>query len=59
MDITERKRIEQEILFVSEGGQRRIGQHLGNFVPASCRYSIMGDVLKRDLLSKRKPNRRP
>ena len=33
MDITERKRLEQEILVVSEGGQRRIGQHLDDFVP--------------------------
>jgi hypothetical protein len=42
MDITERKRLEQEILVVSEGGQRRIGRHLGNFVPASRTDPIVG-----------------
>jgi hypothetical protein len=55
MDITERKRLEQEILVVSEGGQRRIGRHLGNFVPASRRDPIMGDAI---FCPKRKPSRR-
>jgi hypothetical protein len=51
MDITERKRIEQEILFVSEGG--RTTSHwpaLGQLCASVSQDPILGDVLKRDLL---------
>ena len=56
IDITERKRLEQEILAVSEREQRRIGQDLhDDLCQRLAGIQLMGDVLQRDLLRKAKP----
>ena len=56
IDITERKRLEQEILAVSEREQRRIGQDLhDDLCQRLAGIQLMGDVLQRDLLAKAKP----
>ena len=55
-DITERKRLEQEILAVSEREQRRIGQDLhDDLCQRLAGIQLMADVLQRDLLHKAKP----
>jgi PAS domain S-box-containing protein len=55
-DITERKRLEEEILAVSEREQRRIGQDLhDDLCQRLAGIQLMGDVLQRDLLAKTKP----
>ena len=55
-DITERKRLEQEILAVSEREQRRIGQDLhDDLCQRLAGIQLMADVLQRDLLAKAKP----
>ena len=56
IDITERKRLEQEILAVSEREQRRIGQDLhDDLCQRLAGIQLMADVLQRDLLHKAKP----
>ena len=55
IDITERKRLEREILAVSEREQARIGQDLhDDLCQRLAGIQLMGDVLQRDLLSKAK-----
>ena len=55
-DMTERKRLEQEILAVSEREQRRIGQDLhDDLCQRLAGIQLMSDVLQRDLLAKAKP----
>ena len=56
IDITERKRLEQEILAVSEREQRRIGEDLhDDLCQRLAGIQLMADVLQRDLLAKAKP----
>jgi PAS domain S-box-containing protein len=55
-DITERKRLEREILAVSEREQQRIGQDLhDDLCQRLAGIQLMSDVLQRDLLAKAKP----
>jgi PAS domain S-box-containing protein len=55
-DMTERNRLEREILAVSEREQRRIGQDLhDDLCQRLAGIQLMGDVLQRDLLAKAKP----
>jgi PAS domain S-box-containing protein len=56
VDITERKRLEEEILAISEREQRRIGRDLHDDVcQRLAGIQLLGDVLQRDLSSKAKP----
>jgi signal transduction histidine kinase len=62
IDITERKRLEQEILAVSEREQRRIGQDMhDDLCQRLAGIQLMGDVLQPIFCAKLnpKPNRRP
>jgi PAS domain S-box-containing protein len=55
IDVTERKRLEREVLEVSENEQRRIGQDLhDDLCQRLAGIQLMGDVLQRDLLAKAK-----
>jgi PAS domain S-box-containing protein len=55
-DMTERKRLEREILAVSEREQQRIGQDLhDDLCQRLAGIQLMSDVLQRDLLAKAKP----
>ena len=55
-DMTERNRLEREILAVSGREQRRIGQDLhDDLCQRLAGIQLMGDVLQRDLLAKAKP----
>jgi PAS domain S-box-containing protein len=56
IDVTERKRLEREVLEVGEREQRRIGQDLhDDLCQRLAGIQLMGDVLQRDLLTKAKP----